>query len=367
MVFCVEALRRISTPLVISVAPQVVNMPTMLDVAKRAGVALSTVSYAISGTRPISEETKQRIFSVMDELGYRPHALARGLASKRSRIIALLLPVSERGIGITELEFVTSAADVARENGYNLVLWPSEMSDPQELRRLLQQGLVDGVVIMEVCLSDARIDLLREVDFPFTAIGRCQDADGLEYVDIDFEQMMQDTIGYLAELGHTSIAFLNQSQTVFDAGYGPAVRAQASFERAMAAVGLRGVTRFSQAAPQAGYEAFNDLLAQYSDLTAIVAMNERAVPGIVQAIADRGWRIPDDFSLVGVVSSSHVAEMTIPSLTTADAPAAELGRMGAELLIQRLETEEQSVVQELLPCCLVERGSSGSCVRDCER
>jgi DNA-binding LacI/PurR family transcriptional regulator len=334
-------------------------MPTMLDVAKRAGVALSTVSYAINGTRPISEETRQRIFAVMDELEYRPHALARGLASKRSRIIALLFPVSERGLGITELEFVTSAADAARENGYNLVLWPSEMDDPEELRRLAQQGLVDGMIIMEVCLNDERIDLLREIDFPFSMIGRCADTDGLGYVDIDFEQTIQETVGHLAGLGHTSIAFLNQSQSVFDSGYGPAVRTHTSFERAVEATGIKGVTRFCHAAPQAGYEAFNALLAECPDLTAIVAMNERAVPGIMQAVADLGWSVPDDFSLVGVISSAHVAEMTVPPLTTADAPTAELGRMGAELLIQQLEAQEPSAVQELLPCRLVVRGSSG--------
>jgi DNA-binding LacI/PurR family transcriptional regulator len=339
-------------------------MPTMLDVAKRAGVALSTVSYAINGTRPISEETRQRIFAVMDELGYRPHALARGLASKRSRIIALLFPVSERGLGSTELAFVTSAADAARENGYNLVLWPSEIHDPEELRRLAQQGLVDGMVVMEVRLKDERIDLLREVDFPFSMIGRCADTDGLGYVDIDFEQTVRETVGYLADLGHTSIAFLNQSQSVFDAGYGPAVRTQVGFERAVEAAGLKGVTRFCHAAPRAGYEAFNKLLAESPDLTAIVAMNERAVPGIMQAIADRDWSVPDDFSLVGIVSSVQVAEMTVPPLTTADAPSAELGRMGAELLIQQLETQEHSVVQELLPCCLVERCSSGPCLRE---
>ncbi len=145
----------------------------MLDVAKRANVALSTVSYAINGTRPISEETRQRIFAAMEELDYRPHALARGLASRRSRIIALLFPNPERGLGSTELEFVTSAADTARENGYSLVLWSSEMHDLNELRQLTQEGLVDGVTVMEVHLHDERINLLREVGFPFSMIGRC--------------------------------------------------------------------------------------------------------------------------------------------------------------------------------------------------
>jgi len=339
-------------------------MPTMLDVAKRAGVALSTVSYAINGTRPISEETRQRIFAVMDELGYRPHALARGLASKRSRIIALHFPVSERGLGITELEFVTSAADAATENSYSLILWPSEMHGRDELRRLTQQSLVDGIIVMEVCLRDERIDLLREIDFPFSMIGRCAATDGIGYVDIDFAKTVQETVSHLAGLGHTHIAFLNQSRVIFDLGYGPAVRAQASFERTMQAAGLEGVTRFCHAAPPAGYEAFNDLLDECPDLTALVAMNERAVPGVMQAIVDRGWCIPDDFSLVVIVSSAHMAEMTMPPLTTADAPTAELGRLGAELLIQQLEEQEKCVTQVLLPCRLVARGSSGPCRRN---
>jgi len=129
-------------------------MPTMSDVAKRAGVALSTVSYALNGTRPVSTETRKRIFTAMDELGYRPHALARGLASKRSRIIALLFPTPERGLGFTELEFVTSAANAARDSGYNLLLWSSEIHDQDEMYHLTRQGLVDGVVVMEVCLED---------------------------------------------------------------------------------------------------------------------------------------------------------------------------------------------------------------------
>lgn len=332
--------------------------------AKYAGVAISTVSYAINGTRPISEETRKRIFAAMDELGYKPHALARGLASKRSHIIGLLFPASERGLGFTELEFVASAADAAKENGYDLVLWSSEMHDLNELRQFIGQGLVDGVVVMEVTLHDERVNLLKEIGFPFSLIGRCQDTDGIGYVDISFEQTVQEAISYLSGLGHGHIAFLNQSQALFDAGYGPAVRAQARFEQIMSASGLRRVTRLCHAVPQAGYEAFNEMMADCPELTALVVMNERAIPGVMQAIAERGWRIPDDFSLVAIVSSARVAEMMLPPLTTADAPSAELGYLGTELLIQQLEAEEKGTQQVLLPCRLVVRGSSGPCRRN---
>jgi DNA-binding LacI/PurR family transcriptional regulator len=340
---------------------------TMLDVAKRANVALSTVSYALNGTRPISDETRQRIFAAMKELGYRPHALARGLASKRSRIIALLFPASERGLGITELEFVTSAADAARENGYNLILWPSEMHDPNELRQFTQQGLVDGVIVMEVRLNDERINLLREIGFPFSMIGRCADTQGIGFADIDFERTTQEVVNYLAGLGHSHIAFLNQSQSAFDAGYGPVVRSAAEFTKSMQTAGLKGVARFCRSSPQAGYKVCNELLAEYPDLTALITMNERAIPGILQAIADRDWRIPDDFSLVVMVSSRRVAELMTPPLTTSDTPAAELGRLGVELLIQQLEGEEQGTLQKLVPCRLIIRGSTGPCLRNSDK
>jgi DNA-binding LacI/PurR family transcriptional regulator len=338
-------------------------MPTMSDVAKRAGVALSTVSYALNGTRPISAETRERIFAAMDDLGYKPHALARGLASKRSRIIALLFPTPERGLGFTELEFVTSAASAAKDCGYNLVLWSSEIHDQEEMRQLTQQGLVDGVVVMEVRLDDDRIRLLHEIEFPFSMIGRCASCDGIPYVDIDVHETVVEAISYLMQLDHTRIAFLNQSQSTYDSGYGPTVRTQAAFEETMRQVRLPGISRFCRAAPKAGYETFSALLAEHPDLTSVIIMNDRAVPGVIQAIADRGWSIPDDFSIISIVSSASAAEMMIPPLTASEALTAEMGRLGVELLIRQLEGQRQHESGVLLPCKLVVRGSTEPCRR----
>ncbi len=339
-------------------------MTTMLEVARRANVSLSTVSYALNGTRPISEKTRQHIFEVMDELGYRPNILARGLASKRSKIIALLFPTPERGLGITELEFVTSAAEIASELGYNLILWPSELRDIGELRKFTQQGLVDGVILMEVRLNDERVNLLRRINFPFSMIGRCEDLTDISYTDVDFEQTAYDIVNYLTKLGHTHIGFLNQSKSTYDQGYGPAVRTQTGFEKAMRIGGLEAVVRFCKTAPQSGYEAFNELMDEHPDLTSLVVMNERAMPGIIQAILDRGWTIPDDFSLVGVVSSAHVAEMMRPPLTTMDVQTRELGHLGVELLINQLDGQVAQNHQVLVPCKLTIRGSSGICRRN---
>jgi DNA-binding LacI/PurR family transcriptional regulator len=294
----------------------------------------------------------------MEELGYQPHALARGLASKRSRIIALLYSVPERGIGLTEIEFVTNAAEAAMEHGYHLVLWTSEMNNPHHLKQLAGQGLVDGMVLMEVRADDERVRFLRRSGIPFTLIGRCEDVRELSYADIDFDQTTQDAVAYLTGLGHTEVAFLNQSREVYDSGYGPAVRAHRGFLAAAESAGIKGMTLFCHAAPKQGYETCAELFRRQPDLTALVAMNDRAIPGVMQAVSDRGWRIPEDFSLLSIVSSARAAELCMPPLTTMDAPSRELGRLGVEHLIGQLEDGKLPKPQVLVRTRLVERGST---------
>ena len=335
------------------------SAPTMQEVARRANVALSTVSYALNGTRPVSEETRQRIWTAMAELGYQPHALARGLASKRSHIIALLFPALPRGFGANELEFVTGAAEAAQRRGYHLVLWPTEIHAVGDLQQLVRQSLVDGVLVMEVRLTDERIDLLRQIGVPFSMIGRPSTVSDMSFADIDFEQTTRDAVAYLVGLGHRYIAFLNHSQELFEAGYGPSVRAAAGFEQAAQAAGLTPISRFCGDTALAGQEVFEELIRAHPEVTALASMNERATVGVMQAAASRGWKIPDDLSVVSLVSSARVAEMTLPPLTALTPQSAELGRLGVETLIGQLEEEHYELVQRLLPCRLVVRGSTG--------
>jgi DNA-binding LacI/PurR family transcriptional regulator len=331
----------------------------MHDIAKRANVAVSTVSYALNGTRPISAETRRRIAAAMDELGYRPNALARALASKRSRIIALLFPPRAGGVGTTDFEIVTGAADAAREHGYHLLLSPLPLDDTQAQEQLTTQGLIDGAVVMEIRLDDARIELLRKTGTTFSMIGRTADTTGIGYVDIDFEQAAREAVHHLVELGHTHIAFLNHAQSAFDAGYGPSVRAQAAFDQAMTAAGLAPTRGMCDDSARAGRGAFEELITAEPRLTALVAMNEGATVGCMHAIATRGRRVPDDFAIVSIASTVRAAEMTQPALTTMEAPSTELGRLGVEALLRQLDDEGGEPLQRVLPCRLVVRGSSG--------
>ena len=198
--------------------------------ARLARVWVSTVSYVLTGTRPISQATRDKVLAAMAELDYQPNAMARGLASRRSRILGLMMPMDERGLGATETAFVTGAAAAASAAGYHLVLSPvGGGGDLDDLRRLASQRMLDGVVLMEVQLADERVTVLQEAGVPLVLIGRTGDTSMLSYVDIDFDQTVRDAVAHLVGLGHRRIVYVNHSAATLASGYGPALRTRDAF------------------------------------------------------------------------------------------------------------------------------------------
>ena len=330
----------------------------MQDVADRAQVSRSTVSYVLNGTRPISEKTRQRILTAMEELSFQPNLFARGLASKRSHLLAFLFPIREAGYDPATSAFIMGAARAASEHGYHLIYWLENTVDPAALRQLIGQGLADGLLLMEIHTHDERVEQLYDLKFPFSMIGRR--ADDLDtYVDTDFEQTLRDSVNHLAGLGHTKIAFINQSRARFEAGYGPVVRSQAAFEKFIYAAGLQGVTQFCDWTSAGGYDALNAVLQTHPDVTAVITINEAAIPGIMRAVYARGWKIPDDFSLLAVMASINLAEMIVPKLTVMEIPTVDLARVATEILIDQLDGEVKEPSRVLLPSRFVGGESTG--------
>jgi DNA-binding LacI/PurR family transcriptional regulator len=291
-----------------------ISMLTMSDIARRAGVAVSTVSHTLSGKRPVSAEVRQRVLHVINELEYEPNAVARALATKRSRMVALLYPTLSNDLPEPHLEFVSGVLEVTNQRKYGLLLWTTPNKD-QEILHMIQQGFIDGLVVMEIRLEDPRVTILKEQRYPFTLIGRCKENDGINFVDLDFNYALHTCVEYLARLGHTHLA------------------------------------------AQAGYEVVRTLLAKDPSLTAIITSNPWVSGGITRAIYDQGLKVPEDISLVGIVSSL-ITELTTPALTAVDFPFHEMGHMAADMLIRQLEGEDVST-QLLLKPPLTVRQSSG--------
>lgn len=332
------------------------GMSTINDVARLANVSRSTVSHAISGNRPISKEVKERIFQVMAELDYRPTGLAQALKTKQTRIIALLFPALRKDLSQLQLEFINSALESTSEHNYSLLLSTLPIEE-QKIVHFIEQGFVDGVVLMGVKLHDARVELFRKRKYPFSMIGHCEDNNGLFFVDLDFETALFNAVKYLAELGHSYIGFLNEAQTLLDLEFGAAVRANAGFWKAIKEFNLQGLSYPCQQDAAAGYNLMRQILTEQPRLSAVITINSWVIGGVTQAASESGLKIPEDLSHISVVSSRY-AEMLSPSLTAIDLPSAEMGRMGVELLIKQLENKNLEPIQQLLPPKLIVRAST---------
>jgi len=333
-------------------------MATMSDVAKRAGVSLSTVSYVLSGKRAISESTGQRVLAAINELDFQPNQLGRALASQRSNTIALLFPALIRGFGELQLEFVTNAAETAGNRGYSFLLSISPDED-DEVVRLAQRGFTDGLILMAIRLQDTRAELLRRRHFPFTMIGHRVDNDGISFVDVDFVHAAREASRYLSGLGHRRIAFIGASEQLMAAGYGPAVRSLVGFTQAITEFGFDGSWHPCDPNPRAAYTVVEELLRMSPEVTALVTAHHEATAGMIQAAGELGRRIPTDLSVVAMTSPRQ-AETFTPSLTTMDFPAAEMGRLGVEMLIRQLEEGgELEPIHRLLRPEMTVRQSSG--------
>jgi DNA-binding LacI/PurR family transcriptional regulator len=334
----------------------------MLDVAKRAGVALSTVSYALNGTRPVAEATRLRILAAMEELDYHPNLLARSLSTKRTRIIGLFIPSDVHGtLSVMQANFVASAARVASTRGYGLLLWASAEKE-LDVRRMVQEGMVEGLVLMEVKLHDERVVRLRGTDYPFTLIGHCADNEGISYVDFDFVAGIRLAVGHLAELGHTSVALINYTQSVLDSGYGPAVRMADGFAAALAEYGVQGRTLPDAPNTEDTADLVCKVLVDEPELSGMIVADLSHLSAVMQAAYQLGLRIPDDLSIISILDSD-VADKMAPPVTNIDFPTEAMGRIGAELLIDRLEDPRVPVLQLLLPP-LLRGGQSTAKPRD---
>jgi DNA-binding LacI/PurR family transcriptional regulator len=332
---------------------------TMADVARLAGVSVSTVSYALSGTRPISLSTRERIEQAMLDLGYTPNAFARGLKSKRSRIIALLFPARAGALRLSMLEYILGASDHAQERGYHLMLWTTDVEageDGGNLAQLAGQGLVDGALVMEVRPRDPRIQVLADAGVPFAMIGHIADPVGLDYTETDFDQSARLAVGYLAEQGHRRLGFVTGTR-VEDGS--ETTRLEDAFREAAAQVGAGLVAVPAEESVAGGRAAFARLMGCDPGMSAIIAFNEHAVPGLLRAAADLGRRIPEDLSIMSIDMPPHVAELTTPPMTTIGPSAAEIGHAAVDMLLRRLDGDAAPARQLLFRGELSLRGSCG--------
>jgi len=329
---------------------------TMAEIAERAGVALSTVSYVLSGKRSVSEQMRTRVLAAVEELDYRPHGPARALASRRSHTVALFLPSRQWHLVPVQQTFVAGANQATSAMDYALLLSTSA-EDPDAIARVVASGRADGVILMETLAHDPRVERLRAGDYPFALIGRTADTTGVSFVDLDFGDAVRRSLAHLAELGHTCVALFNFPQELVDAEYTSALIARDAFDESTAELGIRGIHLPCPHVPSEAFSVAAQLLRDEPDCTAAITTGWQFT-GLLGALRAADAHVPDDFSIVSVIASQF-AEMLTPALTGIEWPAFDAGRLAAEMLIERLGNADLPPRQQLIGGELVVRDTTG--------
>lgn len=311
-------------------------MTTIHEVAQAAGVSISTVSYALSGKRPVSEKTRRRIEDAAEALGYTPDAGARMLAGRRTHIFALTEPLRPDTHAPTHMAFVLATAVAARKHGYDLLLLTDEQASVG-MSRVTSSRLVDATLVLDVAPDDARVEIARSIRTPTIFIGIPDDTEGLTCVDLDFEAAGRLAVDRLVDAGHTAITLLGQPAVSYGTSNFPRRLRRGVVERA-ATRGVRLETASSG-------ETTTDAVAIRATVEAALARGDRAF--IVHAVGDvhevlltvlheHGLRIGHDVSVISSAATFDTAALSTPLDTIPLIPAQSCD-LAVEIALRHLE------------------------------
>ncbi|MFB8210892.1 LacI family DNA-binding transcriptional regulator [Streptomyces sp. NPDC056010] len=335
-------------------------MVTLAEVAQHAGVSASTVSYVLSGKRSISVATRERVEQSIQQLGYHPNAGARALASSRSNIIALMVPLRTDMYVPVMMEIAIAVATTARTHGYDVLLLTGE-EGPAAVRRIAGSSLADAMILMDVELHDERLPLLRETDRAAVLIGLPADTAGLTCVDLDFEATGALCVEHLAGLGHREIAVIGEAAAVYERHTGFAERTVDGVRAKAQETGVRVLHRPCEG----GYAAMAQTLSRIFDerpgTTGFIVQNEAAVEPLLNLLRQQGKAVPEDVSVVAICPE-QVATQASVRLTSVAIPAQEMGRRSVEHVVAKLSGRGADEVELLAPELTV-RESTGPAPR----
>ena len=329
-------------------------MATIDDVARASGVSASTVSYVLSGKRPISAPTRLRVERSIRKLGYRPHAGARALASSQTNVLALMAPL-RAGVNVSVImQFVAGVVTTARKFDFDVLLLTQD--DATGLERVSDGSMVDALIMMDIEADDPRVPVLAGLRQPGVLIGLPRDSVGLSCVDLDFDAAGRTAVRHLAQLGHRQVALVGSPRAVIERHTSYADRLLRGFTEQTAELGLEGVYEPCESSHAGAVAAVDRVLARMPGVTGLVVHNEVALPGVIATLRERGRSIPEDVSVVAVCPQDIALGQPLP-LTSVDIPADAIGRVAVEMAMARV-AGEQPTETRLLAAVLTERLST---------
>lgn len=340
---------------------------TLVDVAKAAGVSVSTASVVLNGKKTsiaVSERTRDKILAAARQLRYEPNVLARAFVQQKSNTIGIVIGDPS---GYADAEKVRGAASFLDRRGYTVLTSSDDVKSDfadAHLKAFLSKR-IDGLIVMDAYhrIPDSCFAELADEDVPVVLVERdCADS-RIPAVHVDDYGGTRALTEHLIEHGHKRIGFIGGP-----AGTKPVSRSLRAYNDVLADAGIAANEDWVVGGDwlsSSGYVGMERLLEREPRVTAVLASNDAMALGAIRAAHDRGLRVPEDIAIVGFDNIAVLAPYSIPALTTVDNPLFLVGRTAAELLYRRMIGRDcpDTVV---LPVDLVVRESCG-CGEICKR
>ncbi|MGL5641879.1 MAG: LacI family DNA-binding transcriptional regulator [Paraclostridium sp.] len=327
---------------------------TIKDVAKKAGVSISTVSRVINDSKPVTDEVKQKVLDVIKETGYVPNPLARSLVTKKSQLIGVIIPeVSDSFVS----ELVNGIEEVAKMYDYDILLANTYSDKDQELKsiNLLRAKQVEGIVMMSWRVDEEHLDYIQNCGIPAVYVSKTARNYDVYSVSISNTDATYDMTKYLIDKGHKKIAFVMTSEddTVLE------TERYVGFEKAMKDGNLeidKALVKNAGTTYDYGYAKMKEMLDEGNVPEAVFVTGDEAAIGALNAICDAGYKVPEDISVAGF-NDAKIAAMYRPKLTTVHQPLYDMGAVAIRMVIKMIDKEVLENKKVELPYRIVERES----------
>jgi DNA-binding LacI/PurR family transcriptional regulator len=334
---------------------------TSHDVAKRAGVSRTTVSFVLNGVKEanISEETRRRVLAAVEELDYVPDAAAQALASGRSRTIGIVLSRADPHptADTPHFQIIEGLMGIARQFGVRLLIDSVGHADTADTYLdLARTKRIDGLILSTPRVDDHALHDLLNDGFPIVLLGRLPD---VKVCSIEFDNRggARAATEHLLAQGHTRIGFIGYAPLAFTG----VTERFFGYQDALAAAGIAAdetLVRYGDYSVDSGFAATLSLLGAGDAPTALFVSSDALTFGALAALRQRGLSVPDDIAVVGF-DDHPLARFAIPPLTTIRISFEDMGRRAGKMLLDRILHNVEPGREVLLDAELIVRASSG--------
>ncbi|KON91070.1 catabolite control protein A [Rossellomorea marisflavi] len=328
---------------------------TIYDVAREANVSMATVSRVVNGNPNVKPATRKKVLEVIDRLGYRPNAVARGLASKKTTTVGVIIPDISN---IFYAELARGIEDIATMYKYNIILSNSDQNAEKELHLLntMLGKQVDGILFLGGHISEEHVQEFERSPVPIVLAGAVEETNKVPSVNIDYKAATYDAVKDLLDKGHERIGFV--SGPFHDTinmkfkleGYREAL-AQAGVEYADELV-IEGEYTYDS-----GLEAWQKFSELSDKPTAVFVGNDETALGVVHGAQDAGVSIPDEVEIISF-DNTRLALMVRPQLTSVVQPLYDIGAVAMRLLTKYMNKETVDEAAVVLPHRIEYRNST---------